>query len=98
MTTTVLNVPDISCEHCERTTTTTLEPVDGVRDVRVNIPARQVRAEYDEQQVDLERIKALLQEEGSPVASAAEPCPRALGRAPPARRPRLPAERSDVWR
>jgi copper chaperone len=69
MTTTVLNVPDISCEHCERTITTTLEPVDGIREVHVDIPARQVRVEYDDNQVNLERIKALLQEEDYPVAS-----------------------------
>ena len=39
MATTVLNVPDISCEHCERTITNALQPVDGVRSVRVDIPA-----------------------------------------------------------
>nr|MBA2362273.1 heavy-metal-associated domain-containing protein [Chloroflexia bacterium] len=49
MTQTVtLNVPDISCEHCERTVTQALTPVEGVQAVRVDIPAKQVRVEYDE--------------------------------------------------
>ena len=35
MATTVLNVPDISCEHCERTITNALQLVPGVRTVSV---------------------------------------------------------------
>ena len=66
-----LNVPDISCEHCERTITNTLQPVDGVRTVRVDIPARQVRVEYDEKQISIDRINELLQEEDYPVESVA---------------------------
>ena len=71
MATTVLNVPDISCEHCERTITTALSPVEGIRAVDVDIPARQVRVDYDEASVDVERMKAILQEEDYPVESVA---------------------------
>ena len=45
MSNVTLNVPDISCEHCERTITNTLQPVSGVRSVQVDIPARQVRVD-----------------------------------------------------
>ncbi len=69
MATTVLRVPDISCEHCERTIKGALDPVEGVRDVSVDIPARQVRVDYDEQAVDVERMKAILAEEDYPVAA-----------------------------
>ena len=72
MASTLLNVPDISCEHCERAITGALSPVEGVRSVRVDIPARQVRLDYDEQQVDLARVKEILQEEDYPVESVAE--------------------------
>ena len=65
----VLNVPDISCEHCEKTITEALTPVEGVRSVQVDIPAKQVRVEYDESTVDVDRMKAILQEEEYPVAS-----------------------------
>jgi copper chaperone len=70
MNTVTLNVPDISCEHCERAITGALSPVEGVRSVSVDIPARQVRVEYDEAQVNVERMKELLGEEDYPVESA----------------------------
>ena len=69
MATAVLNVPDISCEHCERTITNALTPVEGVRTVNVDIPARQVRVDYDEKVVDVDKMKDILQEEDYPVDS-----------------------------
>jgi copper chaperone len=69
MATAVLNVPGISCEHCERTITNALTPVQGVRSVAVNIPNKQVHVSYDETQLELEHMKAILQEEDYPVAS-----------------------------
>ncbi len=70
MAQTTLSVPDISCEHCERTITQALTPLDGVREGEVDIPAKQVRVDYDEATVDVERFKAVLQEEEYPVESA----------------------------
>lgn len=72
MATTVLTVPDISCEHCERTITGALQPVQGVRSVKVDIPAKQVRVDYDEQAVSVDRMKTILAEEDYPVATASE--------------------------
>lgn len=71
MATTVLNVPDISCEHCERTITNALTPVAGIREVRVDIPGRQVHVAYDDAAVDVDKMKAVLQEEEYPVESIA---------------------------
>lgn len=70
MAKTTLSVPDISCEHCERTITEALTPLEGVRDVKVDIPAKQVNVDYDESTVDINKFKAVLQEEEYPVASA----------------------------
>ncbi len=67
----ILTVPDISCVHCERTVKSVLQPQPGVRAVDVDISAKTVRLEYDESRLTLERIKALLDEEGYPVAAAA---------------------------
>ena len=64
-----LNVPDISCKHCERAITGALSPVDGVRSVSVDIPAKQVMVEYDDAQVNVEWMKELLNEEDYPVES-----------------------------
>lgn len=69
MATTVLNVPDISCEHCQRTITEALQPVDGVQSVNVDIPSKQVTVQYDSSVVDVERFKEVLQEEEYPVES-----------------------------
>ena len=71
MATTTLNVPDISCEHCERTITNALTPIAGVRTVNVDIPGKQVRVDYDEAQVNVDRMKDILQEEDYPVESVA---------------------------
>ena len=69
MTTKILSVPDISCEHCERAIKGALEPLPGVRLVNVDIPAKKVRVEFDEREVDVEKIKAAVEEEEYPVAA-----------------------------
>jgi copper chaperone CopZ len=66
---TVLTVPDISCEHCERAIKNALSPIEGVRVVEVNIPDHQVRVDYDEDQVDVDQMLTLLEEEDYPVAA-----------------------------
>jgi copper chaperone CopZ len=71
MSNVTLNVPDISCEHCERAITNALTPVEGVRAVSVDIPGKQVRVEYDAAHVDVEKMKDILQEEDYPVESVA---------------------------
>ena len=70
MARTVLNVPDISCEHCERTITYALSPVEGIQAVSVDIPARQVRVDYDASRVDVQKMQEILSEEEYPVESA----------------------------
>ncbi|MBM4435214.1 MAG: heavy-metal-associated domain-containing protein [Chloroflexi bacterium] len=72
MARTTLTVPDISCEHCERTITAALAPLEGVRSVSVDIPRKKVQVDYDEASVDVDRFKAVLQEEEYPVESATE--------------------------
>ena len=67
-----LNVPDISCEHCESTITKALQGRPGVRSVRVDIPARQVSLDYDESTLSLETVRELLEEEDYPVESVVE--------------------------
>jgi len=69
MANTVLNVPDISCEHCERTITNALTPVTGVRQVKVDIASKQVRVDFDESKVSVDQMKDVLQEEDYPVES-----------------------------
>lgn len=69
MATTVLTVPDISCEHCVRSVTEALSPVEGVQQVSVDIPTKQVTVEYDQSRVDVAKMQEILAEEDYPVAS-----------------------------
>ena len=71
MASTILNVPDISCEHCEKTITQALSPLEGVRNVGVDIPSRQVRVDYDDTLVSVQRFQEVLAEEEYPVESVA---------------------------
>lgn len=66
----VLSVPDISCEHCERTIKEALAPIDGVREVSVDIGARRVDVDYDDRVLSVNQMKEILREEDYPVESA----------------------------
>jgi copper chaperone CopZ len=68
MSTVVMNVPDISCEHCERAISSALTAVNGIESVRVSIPAKQVHVSYDSDLVSTERMREVLAEEDYPVA------------------------------
>ena len=70
MTRAVLEVPDISCEHCERTVRSALEPMSGIQAVQVDIPSRSVTVDYDEDAVSPGEMSAALAEEDYPVTSS----------------------------
>ncbi|GIW06571.1 MAG: hypothetical protein KatS3mg060_1376 [Dehalococcoidia bacterium] len=69
MSTVVLSVPDISCEHCERAITEALTAQPGVEAVKVDIPAKTVLLQYDESKLSLDRVRDVLAEEEYPVAA-----------------------------
>lgn len=71
MNETLLDVPDISCAHCERAITLALGDLAGVERVAVDIPAKQVRVAYDPKHVNLDRVAAVLADEGYAVVTAA---------------------------
>ena len=70
MTRMTLTVPDIDCEHCEHTIMEPLTPQAGVLSVAVDIPTKKVSLEFDESQINLDKVGELLDEEGYPVESA----------------------------
>ncbi|HEX2037776.1 MAG TPA: heavy-metal-associated domain-containing protein [Chloroflexota bacterium] len=67
MTKVVLDVPEISCEHCSQAIARALEPQQGVQRVQVDVPSQKVHLEFDEQQISLDRVKEILAEEEYPV-------------------------------
>lgn len=64
----ILNVPDISCEHCVRTVTDTLTPMAGVNTVSVDLDSKQVTVEYDPATTTVEHLSEALAAEEYPVA------------------------------
>lgn len=59
----ILNVAEIGCDPCQQTITNALKPLAGVRNVRVDVPSRQVEVEYDPSHVDVDRLRAVLQDD-----------------------------------
>jgi copper chaperone len=64
-----LNVPDISCAHCEKTVLNALQGKPGVNSVQVSVPTKKVMLDYDESALPLDEVKEILDEEGYPVES-----------------------------
>jgi copper chaperone len=73
MNTRILNAPDISCDHCERTIRKALASIPGVGQVKVDIPKREIRLDVDQNLVKWADIESILAREGYPVAPDAAP-------------------------
>ena len=68
MTTETLSVPDISCDHCQRTIESALARLPGVHTAAVDVATRTVQITYDETTLDQATISATLSDEGYDVA------------------------------
>jgi len=71
----ILNVPDISCAHCEKTVLGALQGKPGVKSVQVDIPAKSVYLDYDPEALSLQQVGEILDEEGYAVAGSREGAP-----------------------
>jgi len=69
MATSILNVPDISCGHCQATIQGAPGAIPGIVSVNVDIQTKKVTVQYDAAVVGLDRMKEVLAEEDYPVAS-----------------------------
>lgn len=72
MSNVVLDIPEISCEHCSQAITEALQPQAGVRTVRVDVPTQKVHLEFDERQISLDKVKEILQDEEYPVEAVTQ--------------------------
>ena len=70
-----LNVPDISCAHCEKTVLSTLQGKPGVNSVQVSIPTKKVLLDYDESTLDLERAKQTSTKKATPSRAQSKDSP-----------------------
>jgi copper chaperone len=66
MTSTTLSVPEIHCEHCKSAIEGAVGPLDGVREVEVDIETASVRVEHEDA-VARQTIVAAIEDQGYDV-------------------------------
>ncbi|MCK8828196.1 cation transporter [Natroniella acetigena] len=64
----VFTVKGMSCGHCKNAVESALADAAGVKEVVVDLEAEKVEIEFDESQTDLEKLKALVAEQGYKVS------------------------------
>ncbi len=67
MSTVTLSVPEIHCDHCKASIEGAVAPLEGVRTVDVDVPARTVTVDYAEP-TDSAGISAAITDVGFDVA------------------------------
>ena len=67
MTTVIISVPEIHCDHCKHSIEGALAPLPGVASARVDVPARTVTVEVDETVTVRGRLVAAIEEQGYEV-------------------------------
>jgi copper chaperone len=68
MKSTTLVAPDIACEHCQHAIEGAVGQLEGVSQVKVDIPTKTVHIDYDPAIVTLAKIEEILDDTGYTVA------------------------------
>jgi copper chaperone len=66
----ILRVPEISCEHCQRTIEGAVSELPGVASVTVRIPEKTVEVEFDESRTDRDAIVRVIESQGFEVPAS----------------------------
>lgn len=61
-------VEGMSCGHCKNAVEKAVKALDGVSFAEVDLSAKQLTVEFDDDAVSMEQIKAAIEEEGYTVA------------------------------
>lgn len=67
MTQVSLQVPEVHCDHCKTSIEGAVSQLPGIGTVDVAISEASVSVEYDEDTIDLDRIKSAIEEQGYAV-------------------------------
>jgi copper chaperone len=62
-----LSVPEIHCGHCKTSIEGAVAPLEGVREVKVDIEARTVTVDFDLAETDLRTVVEAITEQGYEV-------------------------------
>ena len=68
----VLDVPDISCNHCKMAIEAALLGLAGVIAVEAEVPNKTVSVRFDADELTLQAVKQAIEEAGYAVAAARE--------------------------
>jgi copper chaperone len=64
MTTSIIHVDGMSCEHCVKAVTTAVTALEGVSSVAVDLGAKTVTVEHDPNLTSVDSIQAAIEEQG----------------------------------
>lgn len=67
METVTLNVKGMSCNHCVKAVKDSVGALDGVKEVDVNLEAGTVAVQFDENVVQIDKIKEAIEDQGYDV-------------------------------
>lgn len=61
---TTYKVPGMSCEHCKRSINLSLEDLEGIKNVDIDLNAKTVKIEFDETKVTDENLRGAIEDAG----------------------------------
>ncbi len=65
--TTVLKVEGMSCQHCVNSINKAVGELKGVDKVAVDLKAKRVSVDYNQEQLELDQIKEVIEDQGYEV-------------------------------
>ena len=69
MTTEIISVPEIHCDHCKNAIEGALAPIEGVTSASVDIGARTVEVTYDEGVVERAQLTQAIEDQGYEISA-----------------------------
>jgi copper chaperone len=67
VTTETISVPEIHCGHCKTSIEGALNPIEGVIEATVDVPAKQVTIAYDTDMVSRDALIQAIEDQGYEV-------------------------------
>jgi copper chaperone len=73
MTTKIINVAGMSCEHCKMAVTRAVSALEGVKAVEVSLENNTATVEFEETKLGLDTIRQVIEAQGYEVVQGISP-------------------------